>query len=384
MRLTKLPQRFDLNVPSLLLGLLLVSGCNANSGPDWLTPMTTGLEDPVLITHAGDGSGELYVVEQPGVIRRFDQAMRKSSVFLDIRKRVRSGGERGLLGLAFHPKFATNGRYFVYYTARNGDNTVSEFNHRTGAQEHKLLEIDDFASNHNGGMIAFGPDALLYIGTGDGGGGGDPQLTAQNTRNLLGKMLRVDVDTEDPAGYRIPPTNPYRDARRGAPEVFAQGLRNPWRFSFDRLSGDLYIGDVGQNAYEEIDFIARADLNGGDEVIDFGWSEMEASHCFRDADCVQIGFTNPILEYSHDVGGCSVTGGYVYRGERAPKLAGKYLYGDYCSGKIWAAHKENGQWRSQLLTNTPFNISAFGESERGDVFVIHYTGGSVYRIDANP
>jgi glucose/arabinose dehydrogenase len=338
-----------------------------------------GLEAPVFVANAGDGSGRLFVLEKPGTILALvgDQP---SQVFLDIRDRVGStGSEQGLLGLAFHPQFAANGLLFAYYTGRNGDTVISRFQanaERTAADpasEVVLLTQEQPAANHNGGMLAFGPDGMLYAGLGDGGAAGDPWGNGQSLATVLGKIIRLDVDGGDP--YAVPADNPFvgRDGARG--EIWAYGLRNPWRFAFDRATGDLYIADVGQNQWEEVN-VQPASGPGGEN---YGWNIMEASNCFRSGTCDQAGLVLPVAEYDHSQG-CSVTGGYVYRGEAQPTLQGAYFYGDYCSGRIWALSQDtSGQWRASMLLDTDSQISSFGETEEGEVLVVDY-GGTVYRL----
>jgi glucose/arabinose dehydrogenase len=333
--------------------------------------VTSGLSDPVFVTHAGDGSGRLFVVEQSGRLRIVAGGTLAPAPFLDISTRVLSGGERGLLGLAFHPGYERNRRYFVNYTRRPDGATVIAEYHASAADpnvsarvERVLLVIDQPYSNHNGGMIAFGSDGFLYIGMGDGGSGGDPENRAQDRQELLGKMLRIDVNHGAP--YTIPPDNPFVGGG-GRPEIWALGLRNPWRFSFDRRTHELWAGDVGQNAWEEIDIIRR----GGN----YGWRLMEGAHCYNPALCDRKGLELPVAEYAHGGGRCSVTGGYVYRGAAIPRLNGMYVYGDYCSGEIFGLR---GATRRVLL-DTSLSIASFGEDEAGEVYVVDL-GGGVWRL----
>ncbi len=343
-----------------------------------LVPIVKGnLENPLFLTHAGDGTARLFVVEQPGRIRILDQGVLIPSPFLDITDRVLSGGERGLLGLAFHRDFRRNGRLFVNYTRKpDGATVVAEYRrgaspHDASREERILLVVSQPYANHNGGMMAFGPDGYLYIGLGDGGSGGDPGNLAQNPNELLGKILRIDVDHGDP--YGIPPDNPFA-VRGGRPEIYALGLRNPWRFSFDSKTGDLWAADVGQKKWEEVDLIVR----GGN----YGWRVMEGAHCYSPAFfCETKQSIAPVLEYGHDNGRCSITGGYVYRGHAA-SLAGGYFYGDYCSGEIFLLSKTQAGTASRtpdVALKTPFRISSFGEDETGELYVLDHTGG-VYRI----
>jgi glucose/arabinose dehydrogenase len=343
-----------------------------------LIPIVKGnLENPLFLTHAGDGTARLFVVEQPGRIRILDQGVLFPSPFLDITDRVLSGGERGLLGLAFHREFPRNGRLFVNYTRKpDGATVVAEYRrgaspHDASREERILLVVPQPYANHNGGMIAFGPDGYLYIGLGDGGSGGDPGNLAQNPNELLGKILRIDVDHGDP--YGIPSDNPFA-LRGGRPEIYALGLRNPWRFSFDSKTGDLWAADVGQNKWEEVNLVIR----GGN----YGWRVMEGLHCYAPAlFCEPNQSVAPVLEYSHDNGRCSITGGYVYRG-RAVSLAGRYFYGDYCSGEVFLLSKTQAGTASRtpdVALKTSFRISSFGEDETGELYVLDHAGG-VYRI----
>jgi glucose/arabinose dehydrogenase len=300
-----------------------------------LQPVASGLERPVGIANAGDGSGRLFILEQVGRIRIVRDGELLSSPFLDISGRVgSSASEQGLLGLAFHPGYAENGLFFVNYTDQQGDTVVARFsvsadpNRADPASEAQILTLPQPAGNHNGGHLAFGPDGYLYVGTGDGGGAGDQYGNGQNGGTLLGAMLRLDVDGAQP--YLIPAGNPFVDNPAVRDEIWALGLRNPWRYSFDRLTGDLYIADVGQNQYEEVNY-QPADAPGG---LNYGWPIMEGMHCFpADRDCARAGLTQPVVEYQH-AQGCSVTGGYVYRGQEFPALTGIYLFGDFCSGRI--------------------------------------------------
>ena len=346
-----------------------------------LTRLGGRFDNPVYLTHAGDGSGRLFVVEQRGVIRVMDQAGNLSPTpFLDIRTKVRFGGERGLLSVAFHPDFARNGRFFVNYTrAPDGATVVEEYrlNPRSGQVDKKrarvIITISQPYANHNGGQLQFGPDGMLYIGMGDGGAAGDPLGSGQNLTTLLGKMLRIDVDSRRP--YAIPADNPFAKKSGARGEIWAYGLRNPWRFSFDRCTGKLYAADVGQDNWEEINLIVR----GGN----YGWNIMEGNHCFKPPQgCKREGLIRPIAEYSHKLG-CSITGGYVYRGRRIPSLIGRYLFGDFCSGKIWTItppQHGKGNWKMDLIAETDLRISSFGEDEAGELYVLDLDGG-VYRID---
>ncbi len=340
-------------------------------------------ERPVLLTHAGDGSGQVYVVEQHGVIHRIDPATpERADVFLDISARVsRQGNEEGLLGLAFDPAFAENGRFYVYYSAASPRRSVLSRFEVGGnglgspASESVLLEVPQPYRNHNGGMIEFGPDGMLYVALGDGGSAGDPQRHGQDLGTLLGTILRIDVtQPEGGAPYPVPGDNPFVGQSGARGEIWAYGLRNPWRFSFDRETGDLWTGDVGQNALEEVDIVRR----GGN----YGWNEMEGSRCFRPA-CDPDAFEAPVVEYGRDAG-CSITGGYVYRGQRLPELQGVYLYADFCSGRIWGLRWDGERVTEQAqLARAEFQIPSFGEDEAGEVYVLGFDGG-IYRFAGPP
>ena len=351
-----------------------------------IEPFADGFGALTFLTNAGDGTGFKYAVEQRGAIYRIlpDGAI-DSTPFLDISDRIDAGGERGLLGLAFHPEFETNGRFFVDYTDKQGDTVVSEFlltdqGVLDPAAEKVLLTIDQPFANHNGGMLAFGADGYLYIGTGDGGSGGDPMGNGQDLATLLGKILRIDIDNGDP--YAIPDGNPFIclgfcPAIAPMPEIWDWGLRNPWRFSFDRQAGDLWIGDVGQNTYEEVN--AEPAGAGG---RNYGWNTMEGNHCFATSSCAQDGLTPPVAEYTHSVG-CSITGGYVYRGSALPQLAGKYVFADYCSGRIWALDAATalatGSAEPTQYGKLPIGPTSFGEDEAGELYVVSQEG-QVYRL----
>ena len=333
--------------------------------------LTQGLVQPVFIGHAGDHSRRLFIVEQPGRIRILQNGALQPSAFLDISDRVDFGGEMGLLGLAFHPRFAKNGRFFVNYTRKpDGTTVVAEFQvsqnpDRVLPKERILLMVPQPYTNHNGGMVAFGPDGYLYIATGDGGAGGDPGNRGQNPDTLLGKMLRIDVDHGDP--YGIPPDNPYAGQRNGQ-EIFALGFRNPWRFSFDRQTGRLWAADVGQNRWEEIDVVEAGN--------NYGWRVMEGAHCFQPSQgCFTTGLTLPVAEYPNQSPHCAVTGGYVYRGNGVSFLRGIYVFGDYCSGRIMGL--VDGQ--PLVLLSSGLRISSFGEDEAGELYVVDH-GGGIYRI----
>jgi glucose/arabinose dehydrogenase len=336
--------------------------------------------DPVDFAYAPDGSNWLYVVEQKGIIQVFENnaTTMKKTVFLDIESKVESGGEMGLLGLAFHPDFKINGYFFVNYTRDSPRRQTVVARYKANGQvadassETILFTFDQPYSNHNGGQIGFGPDGYLYVATGDGGSGGDPQNNAQNRTSLLGKMLRVDVNTTSKGNYGIPKDNPYignSDSFRE--EIFAYGLRNPWRFSFDTVTKNLWVGDVGQNKVEEIDVVTK----GGN----YGWRIKEANNCFND-DCTQPGLIAPVWSYEQGSNGRSVTGGIVYRGKNLPEFTGKYFCGDYVSGKIWAlTYDGKTVTNSDLITNVS-TVSTFGEDANGELYICNYGSGEIYKL----
>ena len=340
--------------------------------------MAGSLDQPVHIAHAGDGSGRLFIVEQPGRIRVLKDGALLETPFLDIIDRVSCCVERGLLGVAFPPGYAEKGYFYVNYTNSDGNTRVSRFrvtenlNIADPVSEEILPEVDQPRTNHNGGQIAFGPmDGYLYIGLGDGGGGGDPYRNGQNPESLLGKLLRIDVEAGI-SPYALPASNPYTQTAGYRGEIWALGLRNPWRFSFDRQTGDLYIADVGQATWEEINF-QPAESAGGEN---YGWNIniMEGRHCFNAESCDTDGLTLPVVEYPHGIGDCSVTSGFVYRGDGHPRMAGIYFYDDYCSGKVWGMRQVDGKWQSVLLVDTEFDggITSFGEEEAGNLYVTNF------------
>jgi len=331
--------------------------------------VTSNLDRPVDLQP--DGSGRLFVVEKIGHIHIIENGQLIQAPFLNIEDRTNdNSNEMGLLGLAFHPNYSQNGYFFVNYTGSGGDTFISRFqvagdpNLANPSSEVNLLRINQPYPNHNGGTLQFGPDGYLYAGLGDGGSAGDPMGNGQKTNTLLGKILRLDVVSAEP--YAIPADNPFGN------EVWAYGLRNPWRISFDPLTGDLYIGDVGQNQWEEIDYLPAGSPGG----TNFGWNFREGMHNYEGN--VPNGLTDPIAEYSHGEGGCSVTGGYVYRGSM-PEWNGIYLYGDYCTGLIWGLIQVDGQWQKQLLFDTDFNITSFGQDQAGEMYLVS-DGGGIYQL----
>ncbi|KQS31401.1 sorbosone dehydrogenase family protein [Dyadobacter sp. Leaf189] len=339
---------------------------------------------PVELAQAPGDSSRFYVIEQEGTIRTFAStaSVASSSAFLDIKNKVTSGGERGLLGLAFHPDYKTNGFLFVNYTNGNPlKTTIARYkanpatNQADPASEVVLFTFNQPYSNHNGGSMHFGKDGLLYIATGDGGSGGDPENNAQNLKSHLGKILRVDVNGTTKGNYGIPADNPFATNTEGnLPEIYAYGLRNPWRISFDMENNRLFAGDVGQNEREEIDIITK----GGN----YGWRLKEGVDCYNPAsNCGREGLVEPIHDYSQSNGDKSITGGYVYRGKAVPSLIGKYIYGDYVSGRIWALEMDgNAKKENTLILENQGSISSFGQDVNGEVYFLNYSDGKVMKL----
>ncbi len=368
------------------LGVALVSSRAAAQGSlPWpriaLERVASGFSNPLHITHANDGTSRLFVVEQRGVVRILKDGAILPAPFLDISPRVSCCGERGLLSIVFPPGRGPKSEFYADYTDVGGDTAISRFtvsgdsNVADPTSEQILLRIAQPFANHNGGQLAFGPDGFLYIGMGDGGSAGDPNNNAQNLSSLLGKILRIDVAGR--AAYAVPPSNPFAGVAEARGEIWATGLRNPWRFSFDRKTGGLFIADVGQGAWEEVDF-QPADSTGGEN---YGWRLTEGSHCYAPSTgCPTAGITFPVAEFSHAGGNCSITGGFVYRGRDFEGLSGVYFYGDYCSGRIWGLRRTDTGWDDIELAKPGFAISTFGEDEAGEIYVADYGGGVVYRL----
>ena len=358
-------------------------------GPPGLVRIAQGLSSPLFLTCAPGDPTRLFVVEKTGRIRIIHNGALLQTAFLDLTDSVSTGSEQGLLGLAFSPDYATSGRFYVSYTSPRGSEpggtsavdryvVSSKPDLANPGSGQRLLTVNQPYSNHNGGMIAFGPDGYLYFGLGDGGSGGDPDGTGQNRGDLLGSLLRLDVS--GPGGYLVPPTNPYAGSTVNRPELWNYGLRNPWRFSFDRQTGDLYIADVGQNAHEEID-VQPAASQGGEN---YGWNTMEGLSCYAASSCNQTGLTLPVIDYDHSEG-CSVTGGYVYRGTALPSLRGRYFYADYCGGWIRSFRYQGGQAtdpQSHAGLATGGSVTSFGEDAAGELYVLTQ-GGTIFRIVPN-
>jgi glucose/arabinose dehydrogenase len=385
------PHALRLAFASWLLACSGSGGANEPTPPDdpgpdpapALVEVADGLSFPVHLT-SPPGDPRLFVVEKSGAIRVIKDGQVLQTAFLDIRDEVSGGSEQGLLSLAFHPDYASNGRFFVDYTNRAGDTRVVEYrvsadpDRADPAPVQTILSVDQPFANHNGGLLVFGPDGMLYVGLGDGGSGGDPQGNGQNRGVLLGKILRIDVDAGTP--YAIPSDNPFvgQAGRRG--EIWAWGLRNPWRFSFDRETGDLFVADVGQNDREEVN--ARSRDEGG---VNYGWNVMEGSECFQDDDCDPTGLTLPVVEYDHGEG-CSITGGFVYRGSALPELRGHYFFSDFCSGFVRSFRLAGGaavEERSWPDLEPGGSIPSFGEDADGELYLLTREG-SVHKIAPRP
>lgn len=351
--------------------------------------VATGFDNPLFVTHAGDGSGRIFGVEQTGKVWIINpDGTTPFEPFLDISDLLSADvfrgayTERGLLSIAFHPNYKDNGIFFVHHTDELGDSVIARYqvsadpNLADPDSAVTLLTVDQPFVDHNGGSLAFGPDGYLYIGFGDGGNANEPNARSQDPSILLGKILRVDIDAET---YTIPPDNPFVDNPDYRPEIWALGARNPWRFSFDRATGDFYLGDVGQFTTEEIDYVPAGYSLG----LNFGWSAFEGTKRYL-PNVDPLGYvTMPIYEYPHE-DGCSVTGGYVYRGAALPELQGYYFYGDYCSGRVWVLYRNSrNQWQQALFTETQRVITSFGEDEAGELYLVDYKGAILKLTAAN-
>jgi glucose/arabinose dehydrogenase len=389
-----MPKRFiGMIVASVLLAMAIGTAyvpAQANFGFKLaLEPIVDTFTQPIFLTHAGDSSGRLFVATKPGQVNIVKDGQRIPQPFLDIQGRISANNyEQGLLGLAFHPNYASNGLFYLNYSAPETGNTIiaerkvsaTDPNRADPDYERLIIEIKQPYTNHNGGMIAFGPDGYLYIGMGDGGSAGDPTGQAQNLRSLLGKILRINVDAQaNGKAYAIPADNPFVGQSNAAPEIWSYGWRNPWRFSFDRLTGDKFFGDVGQNAFEEVHYEA-ANAPAG---LNYGWNRMEGLHCYPNSgqtNCNADGkFVLPVIEYGRDFG-LSVVGGYVYRGQQFPDMQGVYFYADFGQSRIWALRKTaDGLWENAELTQAGFPISSFGEDEAGELYLVDFAGG-IYKL----
>lgn len=345
-----------------------------------------GLTRPVQVVDPNDESGRLIVVEQGGTVQILVDGIVQDEPFLDISGRVTSGSEQGLLSIALHPDFAENGTFFIDYTDQDGNTQIERWrvseddpNRANPDSVETIMTVEQPYPNHNGGLLLFGPDGYLYIGLGDGGSQGDPHGNGQDLSTLLGSILRINVDsTTGDLPYGIPNDNPFVNEEGARPEIWLYGLRNPWRFAFDRETGDLFIGDVGGTAYEEIDLFPA-----GSDGRNFGWNIMEGPECYRADDCDQSGLELPIFAYTHDEGGCSITGGNIYRGAEIAELQGVYLTADYCSGQLWGIGlNEGGEWVASAPIETGLNVSSFGEGASGELYVVDLGGGGIYRVTA--
>jgi len=381
-------------VPALLL--VLISACSGfldTTPPPPPPPGAPTLQlvgnfvSPAYLTSPPGDTARLFVVEQAGRVRVVRNDTTLARAFLDLRGRISAGGERGLLSLAFHPQYATNGRLYIYYTNSNGDIRVVRYKVSSNPDSANEATADTVLkvahpgqSNHNGGQLQFGLDGMLFAGTGDGGGGGDPDGNGQDKHALLGKLLRLDVNGA--SGYTIPADNPFATDTSAAPEVWSYGLRNPWRFSFDRQTGDLYIGDVGQGSWEEVNVAPVAVQRG--RGANFGWNIMEGTHCYPSDPCTTTGLVLPFADYPHVNGACSVSGGYVYRGSRLPQLAGHYFYADFCTGAVTSfAYPNSGRVDRSPALRPGGNVSSFGQDARGELYIMQLSG-AVYRIIPTP
>jgi glucose/arabinose dehydrogenase len=380
-------------VLALAFQTLAVHAAPAPAGPDLtlaLVPVLTGVPSPIGVTNAGDGSGRLFIVNQDGQIVIWDGARVLPEPVLDVTALIgRNGSETGLLGLAFHPDYRNNGLFYIYFTALDGANTLMRFHVSAGdpnradpASGQLLFALPDrHPQYHQAGMLLFGPDGYLYVSVGDEGFTGDSVGNAQNPDAMFGKILRLDVDHGGDAPYAIPPDNPFVGRDDARPEVWVMGLRNPWRFSIDSASGDLWIGDVGQDRWEEIDRLPGGSSGGAN----FGWNRMEGFHCYPEGDdCDQQGLTPPVAEYSH-AEGCAVIGGFVYHGAQSPALDDAYLYADICAGTISALRPDgaDGGYSQRTLLTTDLSITSFGQDEAGEIYVTAYQHGSLYRVVAD-
>ena len=378
MSIFKNQKRLNGVVSFLILSSVLLSQALMAESPQLKFTKVSDLQGVVDIANAGDGSNRVFLVEKAGRIFILKNGQTLAEPFLDIRNWVAVGGEQGLLSLAFAPDYVSSGYFYIWYTQNGGETILSRFKTSSNPDianrdsEQKLLTVTQPFANHNGGKLQFGPDGMLYLGLGDGGGSNDPANLAQDGSTLLGKLIRIDVDPTNDT-YGIPLDNPFGGDAEVKDEIWALGLRNPWKISFDRKTGDLYIADVGQAAREEVNY-QPVSSDGGEN---YGWQIMEGSTC-TSPNCDQTGLTPPVVEYTRTEG-CSITGGEVYRGGAYPDLDGIYLYGDYCSGKIWGLEKVNRKWETTLLADTDFAITTFGLTEDRSVYMASVSEG-IYLI----
>jgi glucose/arabinose dehydrogenase len=350
-----------------------------------LVPVVAGLVQPTYLTHAFDD--RLFITEKGGLIRIVENGILLPDPFLDVTGLVGSeGSEQGLLSVAFHPDYARNGRFFINYTNQQGHTVLARYqtdpdkpNQALADSATILFLIGQPFAVHNGGQLHFGPDGYLYVAVGDGGTTGDYFNNAQNLTNLLGTILRLDVDRDDL--YAIPSDNPFVDDDDKRNEIWVYGLRNPWRFSFDRQTGDLFIADVGQFGWEEINFQPAGSAGN----LNYGWNILEGSYCYKAETCQQEGFVLPVAEYSHGEGGCAISGGYIYRGSQFPGLRGNYFFGDYCTGKVWSLFRhDDGRWQRTIVAESQAMVSSFGEDISGELYLLDFRSGTIFQIEEEP
>lgn len=383
-------KKLKLGLPKLLVGLVMLA-CISSTTDSSVKVIEAfpklKFKDPVDLTHSNDGSNRLFVLEQEGTVRSFDNknSVTTSELFLDIKEKVSFGGEAGLLGLAFHPDFKKNGYFYLNYTSKVSgklETIIARYkvspanaNRADPASETVLLTYEQPYDNHNGGAVKFGKDGYLYISAGDGGSWGDPHNNGQNKSALLGKILRIDVNSTQKGNYGIPKDNPFAGNKEGfREEIYAYGMRNPWRISFDYETNTLWAGDVGQNKREEIDIIVK----GGN----YGWRKKESIDCYKPTkDCEEAGFIEPVLDLPQANGEHSVTGGFVYRGKELPELTGKYIFSDYVSGRIFALETKNGKAvKNSVLAEKIYQVSAFGEDANKELYICSHSSGKILKL----
>ncbi len=370
-------------IPNSSVNPLTAAGVPADIPEMGTQTVASGFVLPTFMTYAPDGSGRLFITEQRGVIRVLKNGDLLPQPFLDISSKVTFSAERGLFSMAFAPDYAASGVFYLYYmTGDTPDVVLARYHVSTNpnvadpATEQILLRLPEAGSAHNGGLIAFGPDGYLYLATGDGSDGADPDDRAQNLSSLYGKMLRLDVSDTSKDGYGIPPSNPFQNlGNDDKAEIWASGLRNPWRFSFDRATGRLFIADVGEKNFEEIN--VQAPGIGGEN---YGWRVWEGDTCWETARCDSTYFSPPAAQYNHDNGNCAIMGGYVYRGSEFPRMAGRYFYADLCSRELSMLREVNGKWESQVLATLPFQTESFGEDQDANLYILDYPGGRLLKL----